>query len=143
MKKLFLVSLVLMLALVGVQAQTIGSSTNIGGTNYFPIAISPGVFQTNTPYQTAAYKTITLGGISYTNETVAGYYCVQLTNGMSLAPGTSNYYVIGAFTNNFAAGTNGGSWSYSFNGAGFTMQCPVFLGIVISGGNYTNSVYVP
>lgn len=143
MKNLALTFLILLLAAVGVRAQTVGSSSNISGTNYFPVLASAGVYQTNQVYQTAAYKTVTLGNITSTNETVILYYTVVLTNGLVLAPGTTNQYVINAYTNSFASGTNGGSWSTTFNGTGATVPSPVSLGIVITGGAFTNTAYVP
>lgn len=138
-----IIAAAILLSVFGVQAQTVGSSSNITGTNYFPVLVSAGLYQTNQVYQSAAYKTITLGNITSTNETVVLYYTVVITNGLVLAPGTSNQYIIGAYTNSFASGTNGGSWATTFNGTGATVPCPVSLGILIQGGNFTNTAYVP
>ncbi len=143
----FLMALAVLCA-VESQAQTVGSSSNITGTNFYPIQVSAGIYQTNQPYQAGAFKTITLGNITTTNETVILYYAVPLTNGLVLVPGTTNLYIINSFTNSFATGTNGGSWSTTFNGTGVTMSCPASLGIAISGTNaagqqLTNTAYVP
>ena len=139
----FLLILAFLLCAVDSRAQTIGSSTNVSGTNYYPVQISAGVYQTNQVYQAGAYKTITLGNITSTNETVTGYYVVNPTNGLVAAPGLPGYYIIGSFTNSFATGTNGGSWSTTFNGSGQTVSCPVYLGLAITGGTFTNTAYVP
>ena len=145
---ILIVAALFMGALVS-NAQTVGSSSNITGTNYFPIQVSAGLFQTNQVYQAGAYKTITLGNIASTNETVAGYYVFNPTNGLTPAPGLPGYFISGAFTNSFATGTNGGAYSIAFNGTGVTVQCPAQLGIAITGTNMsgpptiTNSCYVP
>jgi len=145
MKTFFRTFLILTIALlaIGARAQTVGSSSNIYGTNYFPVLASAGVYQTNFVYQQGAYKTITLGNITSTNETVTGYYVVNPTNGLVAAPGLPGYYIVGSFTNSFATGTNGGSWSTTFNGTGQTVACPVYLGLAITGGSFTNTAYVP
>lgn len=145
MKQVFAISIFLAVLLCGVAlwAQTVGSSSNISGTNYWPILVSPGVYQTNSVYQSGAYKTVTLGNITSTNEVVTGYYVFNPTNGLTAAPGLPGYYISSAFTNSFSAGTNGGSWSTTFNGGGVTVQCPAQLGIAITGGNFTNTAYVP
>lgn len=151
MKNLLSLSLVLAaLVLTGLSAsaQTVGSSSNITGTNYFPVLVTAGLYQTNQVYQAGAYKTITLGNITSTNEGVTGYYVVNPTNGLVPAPGLPGYYIIGSFSNSFAAGTNGGSWSTTFNGLGQTVFCPVYLGLAITGTNgggvaITNTAYVP
>ena len=149
MKFLFLILLLLAIfCAVETRAQTVGSSSLITGTNYFPVLISAGQYQTNNVYQAAAYKTITLGNISSTNETVTGYYVFNPTNGLTPAPGLPGYYIANSFTNSFVAGTNSGAWSTNFNGGGVTVACPVQLGIALSAGNgvfflYTNSCYVP
>jgi hypothetical protein len=149
MKRFYsLLLIVVILVCAGVSnAQTVGSSSNISGTNYWPVLVSAGVYQTNPVYQAGAYKTVTLGNITSTNETVTGYYVVNPTNGLVPAPGLPGYFIIGSFTNSFVAGTNGGSWSTTFNG-GATVQCPVQLGLALSAGNgiwfaLTNTAYVP
>ena len=148
MKKFTLIFAFLLASLTfAVRAQTVGSSTTIYGTNYYPILVSAGVYQTNSVYQAGAYKTITLGGITSTNEVVTGYYVFNPTNGLTPAPGLPGYYISGAFTNSFVAGTNGGSWSTTFNGTGITVACPAQLGIALSAGTgtgtFTNTAYVP
>lgn len=139
----FLLIVAFLLCAAGSGAQTIGSSSNISGTNYYPVLISVGVYQTNMVYQAGAYKTVVLGNITSTNETVTGYYVVNPTNGLVPAPGLPGYYIVGSFTNSFASGTNGGSWSTTFNGTGQTVPCPVYLGLAITGGAFTNTAYVP
>ena len=144
----FLIAAAILCGAIESQAQTIGSSSNITGTNYFPILVSPGVFQTNQVYQAGAYKTITLGNITSTNELVTGYYVFNPTNGLTPAPGLPGYYIANTFSNSFATGTNGGSWSTTFNGGGVTVLCPSQLGLALSpangtGGPFTNSAYVP
>jgi len=146
-KLLFLAALVLLMAAFNAGAQTVGAATNIWGTNYFPVQISAGVSQTNQVYQAAAFKTVALGNITATNEGVFLYYVVNPTNGLTPAPGLPGWYIIGQVTNNFAGGTNGGSWSTTFNGTGSNVQCQVQLGIIIlgapGGSLYTNTAYVP
>jgi hypothetical protein len=139
----FLIIPAFLLCAAGARAQTIGSSSNVGGTNYFPVLVSAGVYQTNQVYQAGAYKTVTLGGITSTNETVTGWYVVNPTNGLVPAPGMPGYYIIGSFTNSFSSGTNGGSWSTTFNGTGQTVPCPVYLGLAITPAGTTNTGYVP
>ena len=133
---------------VEIQAQTVGSSSNISGTNYFPVLQSAGIYQTNQVYQAGAYKTVTLGNITSTNEVVTGYYVFNPTNGLTPAPGLPGYYIAGSFTNSFVSGTNGGSWSTTFNGTGIMVACPVYIGLNLSAGNgvwfaFTNTAYVP
>lgn len=125
------------------QSQTVGSTASVSGTNYWPVNVSAGVYQTNSVYQQAAYKTVTVGNITSTNETITGYYVFNPTNGLVPAPGLPGYFICGAFTNSFATGTNGGAWSTTFNGAGVTVLCPVQFGFAITGGNFTNTLYVP
>ena len=150
MKPIFLILLIafgLLLSSFDSSAQTVGSVTNISGTNYFPVQSSPGVFQTNSAFWGSAYKTITLGNISNTNELIQGYYVINPTNGLTPAPGFPGYYIIGSFSNSFNAGTNGGAWSYTFNGIGVTVPSALYLGLAISSngvsGTFTNSAYVP
>ena len=144
MKNIFFAFLILpLLFAVESQAQTVGSSSNVSGTNYWPVLQSAGVYQTNQVYQAGAYKTVTVGNISSTNENIAGYYVFNPTNGLTPAPGLPGYFIAGTFTNSFASGTNGGSWSTTFNGLGVTVLCPVQFGFAISGGTFTNTLYVP
>jgi hypothetical protein len=130
-------------------AQTAGSTTNTWGTNYWPILVSPGFYQTNQVYQQGAYKPITLGNITSTNEVVQGWYAINPTNGLTPAPGYPGYYIIGTFSNNFVSGTNSGSWATNFNGSGLSVVSPVVIGVGISGGvggtanPYTNTIYIP
>jgi len=146
-----LLAMVLICAL-DAKAQTYGSASTISGTNYQPVFVSAGAgSQTNYVYQAGAYKTVTLGNIVSTNETVVFYYDFNPTNGLTPSPGHPGYYISSAYTNSFAAGTNGGSWSTTFNGSGVTIQCPVYLGVAITGTNAggsagyppTNTIYVP
>jgi len=133
----------------GLRAQTVGSSSLITGTNYFPILISPGIYQTNQIYQAGAYKPVTLGNIASTNETVTAYYIVNPTNGLVPVPNLPGWFFTGnGYTNSFASGTNGGSYSFNFNGTGQTVLCPAQLMIALTGTNLngspvTNSAYVP
>jgi len=143
MKKLILLVGLAILMAFSANAQTYGSVTNLTGTNWAQVLTSPGVFQTNFVFQAGAYKTITIGNIANTNEVVQGWYAVNPTNGLTPAPGYPGYFIVGSFSNSFAAGTNGGSWSTTFNGTGQTVSCPVVLGIGISPAATTNSVYVP
>jgi hypothetical protein len=142
MKKLFTAILVLA-SCVFLHAQTIGSASNITGTNYYPVQVSAGIFQTNQVWQSGAFKTVTLGNITGTNETVTGWYVINPTNGLVPAPGFPGYYIIGSFTNSFVSGTNGGSWSTTFNGPGVSVPCPVYLGLGITPVGVTNTAYVP
>jgi hypothetical protein len=142
MKKLFTAVLIFASCVLS-QAQTIGSASNITGTNYYPVLVSAGIYQTNQPFHGGAYKTITLGNITSTNETVTGYYVVNPTNGLVPAPGLPGYYIIGSFTNSFASGTNGGSWSTTFSGNGISVPEPLYLGLAITGGAFTNTAYAP
>lgn len=131
------------------QAQTVGSSSNVSGTNYWPVLVSAGVYQTNQVYQAGAYKTLTVGNIASTNEIITAYYVFNPTNGLTPAPGLPGYFIANATTNSFATGTNGGAWSTTFNGGGVTVACPVQFGFAITGTNMsgpatiTNTLYVP
>jgi hypothetical protein len=145
MRKLsfYLMAAALFLAAGISRAQTVGSASNVNGTNYWPILVSAGVYQTNQVYQAGAYKTVTVGGITSTNENIAAYYVFNPTNGLTPAPGLPGYYIANFVTNSFAAGTNGGAYSFTFNGGGVTVACPVQFGFAITGGNFTNTLYVP
>lgn len=141
MKQTFLAMLVVLAGIITADAQTIGSSTAISGTNNVPIQVSAGVYLTNSAYFYAAQKSITLSGIASTNETVIGWYAIQFPSGMVLAPGSSNLYIIQSFTNSFASGTNGGTWNTNLFPVSFPTSWPVYMGLNI--GNYTNLAYVP
>ena len=142
MKKTLFAFLILLAAFYS-QAQTVGSSSNVSGTNYWPILVSAGTYQTNQVYQAGAYKTVAVGNITSTNENIAAYYVFNPTNGLTPAPGLPGYYIANVSTNSFAAGTNGGAYSFTFNGSGVTVLCPAQFGFAISGGSFTNTLYVP
>lgn len=143
MKNFIFTFLIFLTAVGAASAQTVGSATNVWGTNYWPILVSAGVYQTNNVYQAGAYKTVTVGNITSTNENIAAYYVFNPTNGLTPAPGLPGYYIANVTTNSFASGTNGGAYSFTFNGTGVSVFCPVQFGFAISGGNFTNSLYVP
>ena len=129
------------------EAQTIGTATPVGGTNYFLVQNS-GVAQTNQPFFNAAYKSVAIGAIASTNEVITGYYVCNPTNGLAPAPGLPGYYIIGSFSNSFASGTNGGTLATTFNGSGATVLTPLYLGFTLTGTNangtpITNTIYVP
>ena len=149
MKKLIFLVLLFVLMAISSQAQTVGSASNVTGTNYWLVVASAGGYQTNSIYQAAAYKTVAIGNITSTNETVVVYYVFNPTNGLVPAPGLPGYFIANATTNSFVTGTNGGSWSTTFNGVGISVLCPVQFGFAITGTNMTspytitNTLYVP
>jgi hypothetical protein len=140
MKKLLLIA-TLALAALGAQAQTYGSGTNIWGTNNVPINIGAGSYLTNSAYFSVPGKSLTLGNITSTNETVIGWYGFQIPATWQLVPGSTNIYAIGYFTNSFASGTNGGTWSTNIPAIYANINFAGYMGLNVY--PYTNSAYVP
>lgn len=118
-------------------AQTIGSSTTITGTNNYAIQQSYGVYLTNVQYLSIPSRTLALSSIN-TNQTVYGWYAIQHPAGWALAPGTTNIWVIGAFTNTFAGYTNS-TWSTNFSQVSQLAPFPMWMGLNV--GTYTNQAY--
>jgi hypothetical protein len=103
----------------------------IGNTN---AALTVGLVpQTNnTVYFSFPPKGLQVTGISSTNEIIYGSY------GYTDISGT-NYFPIGFFTNSFAGGTNGGTWTTNF--PAMSIQAPLPMKMQINVGNgVTNTV---
>jgi hypothetical protein len=114
-------------------AQTFGGPQTITGTASAPLFVG-GVINTNPVNMNFPSKTVTLTGISSTNETVIFSWGVQLV-------GTTNVILLGSLTNSFAGGTNGGTWTTNAPGGQFIANLVPYAQASI--GNNTNGLQVP
>ena len=129
----------ILLGALGAQAQTFGGGITVTGNTNAQMQNSPGVITTNWLTFTSLPRTIVLSGISSTNETAIGYYGFTIPSGWYLMPGTTNVYVVSSFTNSFATGTNGGTWTTNFP---YVSQQVPTIGVMGLGiGANTNSAY--
>ena len=122
------------------EAQTFGGGIPVTG-NTNAVLQNSGVPQTNFWALSIPSKSLTLSGISSTNETAIGYYAFQIPPTWALAPGSTNIYIVGTFTNSFAAGTNSGTWTTNIPAVFYPINSGTYMGLEI--GNYTNTAYVP
>jgi hypothetical protein len=132
---------------LNVMAQTYGSPATIaGGTNLSAVQSSPGVMFSNNFSTYLPTKTPTFYGISSTNEVIKGQFGIQIPSSWVLMTGTTNIYVFGSFTNSFAAGTNGGTWTTNFFfSQNFSLPAwfNIDVGTNAAGAQNTNTIYMP
>lgn len=150
MKKLFLYAilfaLLILMILVVVpvsQAQTFGGGTLVNGFSNVPCQNSSLVPITNTFFVTLPAKTVTVSGISATNENFSGMFFMSIPGYTNAVLGQTNFYFLGAFTNSFAAGTNSGSWSTNYPGGFVSFPFPLYMAAYTGAVTNTNTVYVP
>ena len=132
-----MVLVALLLGFLPGRSQTVGSTTPVTGVTNFPV-LSGTTPITNFFANSLPAKAVTASGIANTNAWFSYTYVLTLpgyTNGL-----WTNQYPIGGFTNNFLAGTNGGSWSTNFSGY-TNIAFPVIL--QINTGTNTINFYVP
>lgn len=127
-KFLIVAAAFLLAALLPAKAQVFGGSTTITGET------NSSAIQTNTFYITVPGKSISLSGISDTNETFVGSY-------VGIVVGTTNQFQLWAVTNSFASSTNSGTWTT--NVPSVTVAIPITVQMKADIGAYTNEIYVP
>ena len=143
MKQFFSLLVVAAVLLLGatVHAQTYGTGTVVGGTNWVYSQVSLGVNGTNFLSYNQPQRSLLMTGISSTNEAVTAYYGFTIPAGYYLLPGTTNIYVTSSTNFNFSAGTNGGTYSVTFPGIyGQNVGMQSVMGLAISPGGLTNNV---
>lgn len=122
--------LFLLLALtLPAKAQVFGGGVTISGTtNSAPQG-------TNSFSLTIPQKSLTLSGVSNTNEVFVGSVAIVIL-------GTTNVVPVSSLTNSFLSGTNGGTWSTNFGGTAIPISYYWVYQASIGSTN-TNSIYVP
>ena len=135
----FLILPAFLLVAVETQAQTFGGGIAVTGNTNALMQNSPGVICTNYLTFNSLPRTLVLSGISSTNEIAIGYYGFTIPTNYFLLPGTTNVYVTVAFTNSFAAGTNGGTWTT--NVPYVSQQVPTIGVMGLGIGAFTNTAY--
>jgi hypothetical protein len=150
MKKLIF-STIAILALMfsaGARAQTFGGGIPVWG-NTNALLMNAGVGVSNTLFGSIPTKSLTLSGITSSNEYFIGYYGFKVnTNLYTLLPGTYDTYVLVLSSNNFIGGTNGGTFTTNFPPSNPAAPFGTFMGITIgsltnAATTYTNTAYVP
>lgn len=114
-------------------AQTFGGGVAITGTTN-AVLLTGGSRVTNTFYITFPSRTVTLSGVTSTNETAVFSYALA-------SPGSTNVFIVASVTNSFAAGTNNGSWSTNL--PQMQVAIPLVQWAQGSIGSFTNQIYVP
>lgn len=133
MKTILLTIAVVTAAALSATAQTFSGPVTITGTTNAPLYIA-GAIPTNGVTITLPAKQFTLGGIANTGEVATLSYGVVVV-------GTTNFIPFGSISTNFAAGTNGGSWSPTIPAATYQFQFVTYGQAAI--GTNTNTIFAP
>ena len=135
---LIVVTLLLLAALAPkASAQTFGGSVTIVGTTNAPL-YDGALALTNSLSFSIPSKSVYLGGISYTNETVIFTYGIKV---LCLGSTNAAFCPLASITNAFSGGTNAGTWSTNITAQVLTFTILPYAQVAT--GIYTNTIYVP